>query len=207
MIGILSRENGIFSVPISAGTGTFLQILVESQGRINFNVADDLKGIVGNILLNNKAIVGWNTTGFPLDYLNQFDYLNHIPKTENDGRTNADRLSGGPVIFEGSFNLTPDPIHDTYIDPFDWGKVSKLIHLLRFAEIYDLYSRFLRLQGIIFINGFNLGRYWPLVGPQITLYLPKELLHEGENVLVVIELQRAPESGLIDFSDSAKLDG
>lgn len=63
------------------------------------------------------------------------------------------------------------------------------------------------MQGIIFVNGFNLGRYWPLGGPQITLYLPKELLREGENSLILLELQRAPESGLIDFSDSANLDG
>lgn len=68
-------------------------------------------------------------------------------------------------------------------------------------------SSFCSSQGIIYINGFNLGRYWPLGGPQITLYLPKELLREGENFLTILELQRAPENGFIDFSDSAKLDG
>lgn len=61
-------------------------------------------------------------------------------------------------------------------------------------------------QGLIFVNGFNLGRYWPLVGPQITLYLPKEVLREGENSITLIELQRAPENGVIDFSDAAQLD-
>lgn len=44
-IGTLSRENAINSIPISAGLGTTLQILVENQGRINYNVADDKKVI------------------------------------------------------------------------------------------------------------------------------------------------------------------
>jgi beta-galactosidase len=42
-VGILSRENAIKSLPISSGLGTTLQILVENQGRINFQVADDYK--------------------------------------------------------------------------------------------------------------------------------------------------------------------
>lgn len=59
----------------------------------------------------------------------------------------------------------------------------------------------------MFINGFNLGRYWPIVGPQITLYVPLELLKEGLNKITVIELQRAPDSNTIIFSDTPNLDG
>lgn len=76
------------------------------------------------------------------------------------------------------------------------------------VEIVGIYHNisFYLFQGIVFINGFNLGRYWPLVGPQITLYLPKELLRQGENRITVIELQSAPENGLIYFSDVPNLD-
>jgi beta-galactosidase len=42
-VGILSRENAIKSLPVSSGLGTTLQILVENQGRINFQIADDYK--------------------------------------------------------------------------------------------------------------------------------------------------------------------
>lgn len=42
-IGILSRENVIDSLPITSGMGAQLQILVENQGRINYNIADDKK--------------------------------------------------------------------------------------------------------------------------------------------------------------------
>lgn len=55
----------------------------------------------------------------------------------------------------------------------------------------------------MFINGFNLGRYWPLAGPQITLYVPKELLVQKNNSIIMLELQRAPKNGHIQFSDKA----
>jgi beta-galactosidase len=42
-IGALSRENHIYTLPISAGYGSKLSILVENQGRINFQIADDYK--------------------------------------------------------------------------------------------------------------------------------------------------------------------
>ena len=42
-------------------------------------------------------------------------------------------------------------------------------------------------KGVIFINGFNLSRYWE-VGPQKTAYLPAPFLKEGENEIVILEL-------------------
>lgn len=41
--GALSRENVINTMPISAGYGSKLEILVENQGRINFDIANDYK--------------------------------------------------------------------------------------------------------------------------------------------------------------------
>lgn len=43
LIGILSRENAIDTLPIGSEDGKRLQILVENQGRINFNIANDKK--------------------------------------------------------------------------------------------------------------------------------------------------------------------
>lgn len=47
---------------------------------------------------------------------------------------------------------------------------------------------FLSLQGwtkgYAFVNGFNLGRYWPAKGPQCHLYIPAPLLKKGANELV-----------------------
>lgn len=44
-------------------------------------------------------------------------------------------------------------------------------------------------KGVVFINGFNLGRYWN-IGPQQTLYLPGVLLKD-RNEIVILELENA----------------
>jgi beta-galactosidase len=48
-------------------------------------------------------------------------------------------------------------------------------------------------KGVVWVNGFNLGRYWRR-GPQQTLYVPAPLLRKGRNEIVVLELhgQRQP---------------
>jgi len=50
------------------------------------------------------------------------------------------------------------------------------------------------LQGQLFINGFNVGRYWPTVGPQVTLYIPAGILRASpqQNHVVVLELEKCP---------------
>ncbi|MBE6746050.1 MAG: beta-galactosidase [Ruminococcaceae bacterium] len=50
-------------------------------------------------------------------------------------------------------------------------------------------------KGNIYINGFNLGRFWD-IGPQRTLYLPGSLLKE-ENEIVVLELEKCVEPQVI----------
>lgn len=44
------------------------------------------------------------------------------------------------------------------------------------------------------MNGYNLGRYWPSMGPQVTLYIPKGFLnpYPNTNSLLIFELQQAP---------------
>jgi hypothetical protein len=60
------------------------------------------------------------------------------------------------------------------------------------------FDTFLRLdgwkKGIAFLNGFNLGRYWPIAGPQITLYSPAHLFrpYPQINYLVVFEQEGSP---------------
>ena len=50
---------------------------------------------------------------------------------------------------------------------------------------------FLRLdgftKGVVFVNGFNLGRYFNTAGPQKTLYVPAPMLKPGENEIIVFE--------------------
>ena len=54
------------------------------------------------------------------------------------------------------------------------------------------------VKGVIWINGFNIGRYWE-IGPQKTLYIPGPLLKQGENEIVVFELHQL-SSGSAGFT-------
>ncbi|XP_054931313.1 beta-galactosidase-like isoform X3 [Dermacentor andersoni] len=78
---------------------------------------------------------------------------------------------GVPGFFHGVFQLPEgqQPL-DTFLDPTNWTK------------------------GVAFVNGVNLGRYWPVTGPQITLYVPGPFLkpHPEENSVMLFETQGAP---------------
>ena len=70
------------------------------------------------------------------------------------------------------------------------------------------------LQGQAYVNGFNLGRYWPVVGPQITLYVPASVLLSGKqstSKLVLFELDNAPcetpDDCYVEFLDKPNVDG
>ncbi len=53
-------------------------------------------------------------------------------------------------------------------------------------------------KGAVYVNGFNLGRYWKK-GPQKTLYLPGVLLKE-ENEIVVLELEHC-DKPVVEITD------
>ncbi|KAG8193654.1 hypothetical protein JTE90_024017 [Oedothorax gibbosus] len=72
-----------------------------------------------------------------------------------------------PAIFYGSFK-SKGTILDTFLSLEGWHK------------------------GVAFVNGFNLGRYWPIVGPQVTLYVPSCFLRSSSNDIILIEFEKAP---------------
>ncbi|WP_130858702.1 glycoside hydrolase family 35 protein [Gracilibacillus phocaeensis] len=89
--------------------------------------------------------------------------------------TGADEQS--PAFYRGNFHVKEAA--DTFVSLEGWTK------------------------GVVFINGFNLGRYWHK-GPQQTLYLPGPLLREGENEIIIFELHRR-ESDKISLRDTPAL--
>lgn len=141
-VGVLSRENLANSLPINGGSGNRLQILVENQGRINFKIANDTKGIIGDALFNNQPLGNWTITGFPFDDAGKFALL--VADEESPARaTNqsnvaepptvigessivgADGQATEPVILHGTFALDETQIFDTFISTEGWGKVYK----------------------------------------------------------------------------------
>ncbi|MFB5547353.1 hypothetical protein [Bacillus cereus] len=67
-----------------------------------------------------------------------------------------------PSFYEYTFNV--QELKDTFLDCSKLGK------------------------GFVFLNGFNLGKYWD-VGPTGYLYIPAPLLIKGENNLIVFETE------------------
>lgn len=59
-------------------------------------------------------------------------------------------------------------------------------------------------KGFAVINGFNLGRYWE-IGPQKTLYVPKSVLKEGENEILIFETDGLKGKPIIEFTDKPDL--
>ena len=49
-------------------------------------------------------------------------------------------------------------------------------------------------QGQLYVNGFNVGRYWPDAGPQETLFVPAtfQTAGQGGSRVVLLELDDAP---------------
>lgn len=86
----------------------------------------------------------------------------------------------GPSFYESNFILPADkePL-DTFLDTTGWGK------------------------GYVWINGNNLGRYWPGVGPQVTLYVPGIWLFEApqENIIQILELGNPSKTLSMEFID------
>lgn len=185
-VGTLSRENKIFSLPLHSQFGKKIQLLVENQGRINFHVANDTKGIFGGVTVTQlggreEELLEWNSFSLPLEIaqIDKFLFNHRNDRTEIHPRG---VIMEGPVIFLGQFVLESVK-GDTYIDFSEWGK------------------------GVVFVNGFNLGRYWPIVGPQLTQFIPKELMKVGINEVVLIEYQRNPIGNRLKFTPIPKLDG
>ncbi len=59
-------------------------------------------------------------------------------------------------------------------------------------------------KGVVFVNGFNLGRYYNDAGPQKTLYCPAPMLRSGKNEITVFESDSVRDE-TIEFTDTPEL--
>lgn len=121
--------------------------MVESQGRINFNIANDFKGILGDVRLEGGVLSNWTITGYPLDNYDQIVSLLLEGQYENGVRrekTNKEFLHEGPTLFHCKFDisLNENDIRDTYLNPVGWGKVNRTVNRFTSCIIYTLYFFF-----------------------------------------------------------------
>ncbi len=134
---------------------------------------------------------------------------------ENMGRVNFGPMMesqrkgiAGCVQINGHmhYNWTMYPLELDNIDKVDFSKGydEGLPAFYRFElDVDELGDTFLELagwgKGCVFLNGFNLGRYWE-IGPQKRLYIPAPLLNKGLNEIIVFETE-GKSSGIIELKD------
>ncbi|KAI1304946.1 Beta-galactosidase [Halotydeus destructor] len=165
LVGTLSRANNIFSTSLNAVKGSELIIVVENQGRFSFDF--------DNIYKPTKGIIGNVTLGSKTltNWTHYYDLNlggNRVDSVKT--QTNQPPKLQVPAVYAGSFVVPPGAEgQDTFLRLDGWGK------------------------GVAFVNGINIGRYWPDEGPQVTLYVPHVWLRpKSVNYIHLFETECAP---------------
>ncbi|NXW97608.1 BGAL galactosidase, partial [Larus smithsonianus] len=166
------ERDGQTTLRVTGRAGDTLDVLLENMGRISFGA--NISDFKG--LLGNLSL-----DSSPLS--NWLIYPLAIDTAIQQGWPHAalpksSRGSrAGPAFYTGTFE-TPGIAWDTFVKFPGWSK------------------------GQLWINGFNLGRYWPHRGPQQTLFVPGSVLHvDRPNNITVLELEGAPPAPLLLFLD------
>lgn len=127
LIGILSRNYNPAILSFEMEYGRNIAILVENQGRINFDQANDVKGITKNVRVSDLLVTDWIITGFSLDNYTQIeDLISSSKKFHYSIHNNVNIDQYGPIIYYGEFFINETiTIYDTYINTRGWNKVSE----------------------------------------------------------------------------------
>lgn len=196
LIGNLSREFKTNSLQIpQTQNDDKLSIVVENLGRINIgHFNNDSKGILSNVTLGSEILKSWDQTSFEFYNFSAVEECYWQGKNEGDETVKApeDCNSGnGFMFYVGDFQLNPN---------LEKGKKEVLL---------DTYLNVSNLEkGLVFVNGFNIGRCWPARGPQFTLYIPGVYLrsYPETNVIVVMDEEVRESQIKLSFTTEAILD-
>ncbi|NXS63256.1 BGAL galactosidase, partial [Brachypteracias leptosomus] len=166
------ERDGQTELSVTGRAGDTLDVLLENMGRISFGA--NVSDFKG--LLGNLSL-----DSIPLS--NWLMYPLSIDPAVQQGwphtapQKPSSRGRAGPAFYTGTLQ-TPGIAWDTFVKLPGWGK------------------------GQLWINGFNLGRYWPGRGPQQTLFVPGSVLSAAHpNNITVLELEGAPPTPLLVFLD------
>lgn len=177
--GLLERDITLVT-NVSGRQGDTLDLMVENMGRVNFgSKINDFKGLLNDLFLGKDLLTDWLI--YPLDIDGAI--AAGWPHADNQKLIPTTKdPSVGPFFYSGT--LQPNGLSwDTFLKLSEWKK------------------------GQVWINGMNLGRYWPSRGPQQTLYVPGPLLSPTQpNNITVLELEGAPAHLRVLFMDRPQLD-
>jgi len=152
------------TLQVPADGESTIDILVENMARVNFGWANDFLQQKG-LPTGGVQFDGVQATDFEIYAL---EFKSRWVKGLANWRPIGAEKVKAPALFRATLNIPGTPA-ETFIDMSGWTK------------------------GIVFVNGFNLGRYFE-VGPQQTLYVPAALLTTGENTIIIFEQVLAGEA-------------
>ncbi|XP_037082714.1 LOW QUALITY PROTEIN: beta-galactosidase-1-like protein 2 [Pollicipes pollicipes] len=169
--GYWPLKDASITLPCAAGDHV-LDILVENMGRVNYGEPHVLDFQRKGLYEGPVEIDGAAVTGWEIYPMEmKKDWINKLQQWTPLG----DASVALPTMLRGTLKV--DEPADTYLDMRQLTK------------------------GVVFVNGFNLGRYLT-AGPVFTLYLPAPLLSVGDNQIVVFE-EFGTEDPVINFSTHA----
>ncbi|KAF0924308.1 hypothetical protein E2562_010007 [Oryza meyeriana var. granulata] len=169
---------------LSCSSNVSLYILVENMGRVNYGpYIFDQKGILSSVEIDGIILHHWKMHPVSLTAPGNLSKLQPIIQmtdaqasevsiygdSENKLHDVSFYLNEGiseePAFYEGHFHIDSEfEKKDTFISFRGWNK------------------------GVAFVNNFNIGRFWPAIGPQCALYVPAPILKLGDNAVVIFEL-------------------
>ena len=172
-----------------------LDILVENTGRVNAGPRMvDPKGIVGNVTIDGTLLMNWHM--YPINLRNVVSEPSSLTFSS---------------LLQDESNNVPIASDDTFAPSFYHGEIPQSPYG------NSAFDTFLQLQGWhkgqAFVNGFNLGRYWPAAGPQFTLFVPANVLSLKPSAIsvVLLELDGAPclnpTSCFVEFVATPSING
>ncbi|WP_418040122.1 glycoside hydrolase family 35 protein [Paenibacillus xylanilyticus] len=161
--------------------GQFQGVLERGNDALSVSFEVPAEGANLSILVENMGRINYGpylrdpkgiTEGVRHGFQFLFDWTIHcLPLTELSGLQFGERSTDmeGPAFYRGNFQV--NEAQDTFLRLDHWTK------------------------GVVYVNGFNLGRYWDK-GPQKTLYVPAPLLRQGVNEIIVFELHKTTDQAV-----------
>ncbi len=171
LMGIIERDRlkPEIKLNLTSTESIRLDILVENMGRINYGPKMRDKKGAVGIRFGQQYHFGWDITPLHLPQFSDTDTLTSLPFDPIDGQASFE----GSYFLKGCLNV--DKPCDTFL------KLDNFHH------------------GCVWVNGFNLGRYYNDAGPQMTLYCPAPMLKPGENEIVVLETDGASNGTVLSL--------
>uniref|UniRef100_A0A0V0GCY9 Beta-galactosidase n=1 Tax=Triatoma dimidiata TaxID=72491 RepID=A0A0V0GCY9_TRIDM len=163
-------------LPSTLEPGQTLTLLIENLGRRNYQLLSDCT----KGLISNATIDGVNLKDWKVIGfpLNPEDITQIEEIADQTENVTNIKL---PAFYYGEFQIQ-GKVLDSFLDMSQWGK------------------------GVVFINNYNLGRYWH-IGPQFTLYVPGCYLraYPEKNTITLLELHYIHPDKTVTFVTEPKL--